>query len=188
MDASADLRAAAHSRPGVHHRARADARADVHVAGHQDGAPRDEAAHAGDGRRHHTHAEGLEAGLDRDLVAPLERSGLHGFHALETEVAQNGLLHPRVDDPVAVECRGWRGHAQFTAVEQLDRFTHRTLHIVTREQCRIAHQIAHSSFDFRNIHYSACLLPLKPLMTDTFKHGLEPVSIVLCIDYCSFFE
>ena len=57
----ADLRAGADGGPGVDHRARADPRADVHVAGHHDHARLEERAVAHDARRHDAHAALCEA-------------------------------------------------------------------------------------------------------------------------------
>src|SRR5690606_32628254 len=56
MHVIADLRAGTDCRPGVDHRALADARADVHVGGHEHGVMIDECALAHHRLWHHAHA------------------------------------------------------------------------------------------------------------------------------------
>src|SRR5262249_57767836 len=70
-----DLRARAHRGPGVHHRALAHARADVHEAGHQDDVLLEEAAVARHPGRYHAHTGRLEVPLGGHLVEELDVTG-----------------------------------------------------------------------------------------------------------------
>src|SRR5262249_13440785 len=120
----ADLRARADRGPGVDHRARADARADVDVPGHDDDALLAERAVAHDAGRDEADTLGPEVLLERDLVVELEGTHLELLHLADAEVEQDRLLDPRVDGPVRALGLGRRSDAQLAAVERVDRGHH----------------------------------------------------------------
>src|SRR5262249_58018141 len=103
---AADLGAGADGRPGVDHGVRADARADVHVTGHEHDARLEERAVAADAVRDDAHAGGGEALLERDLVVELERAEARRLGAAQTEIEQGRTLEPLVYWPRALDLLG----------------------------------------------------------------------------------
>jgi hypothetical protein len=107
MHVGADLRATADGCPGIHHRPRADMRADVHEARHQHGARRHIGPAPDDGAGHHA-----ETGLGKAIVSPAQRlqrnlvprrctCALGNGIACQAEAQQNRLLQPLVHLPLA---------------------------------------------------------------------------------------
>ena len=97
VHAASDLRAGTDRGPGVDHAARADARADVHVAWHHDRAllhVRAVPDHSG-----RDDPEVAELLLGRDLVEELEVAGGVGLALRQGEEQIDGLLDPAVDLP-----------------------------------------------------------------------------------------
>ena len=99
VHALADLGAGADRGPGVHHRARADASADVDVARHHDRARLEERAVAHRPRRHHPHARPSRGPSSGELVVELEGPDLPDLHLGDGEVEEHRLLHPGVHRP-----------------------------------------------------------------------------------------
>src|SRR5262249_16358811 len=86
-------------------------------ARHQDHARLEKAAKARRGRRHDAHAELRVVVLERELVVVLEQANMPGFQLPHTEVEQDRLLDPAVDDPITV---GRLSEAQLATVERGD--------------------------------------------------------------------
>ncbi len=114
--------------PRVDHRPRADPRADVHVARHQDDVARQERAVARGCGRDDAHSELFVPVLERDLVAVLERPELDGLHRAQPKYSMiaflaSALTTTRRPASRRRECR--RGRARdrvstFTAPPQID--------------------------------------------------------------------
>ena len=127
VDVLADLRTAAHGRPGVDHRALTDIGADVHEAGHQDRALGDVRAAPHDRAGHRAEPGGAEIGLRpaaelrRHLVEPVARTRtiVDQDIVVQAERQEDGLLQPLVDGPAAMAVR--LGHARLAPVEQRQR-------------------------------------------------------------------
>ena len=121
---AAHLGAAADGGPGVDHGPFTDPGADVHIAGHQDGAFRDKAAAPCHSRRHYAHPSGAhfslaEVGeLGLYFVKKAEIAGAHQDVVFQAKAQQNGFLDPLVRGPHAHALTG--GHAQHTFVELAD--------------------------------------------------------------------
>ena len=116
----ADLRAASHRGPGVHHGAAADMGADIDEAGHQHHAGRDVGAAA-----HHRARHGAEAGLPGSGRRPSRRTSsapcptparrrrpASARESLQPERQQHRLLQPLVDPPARL---GRLGHPRLAA-------------------------------------------------------------------------
>ena len=124
MHVFADLRAAAHGGPGVHHGAFVHVGADVDVRGHQDRPFGDVAAAPRHGWRHHAHAGGFhrlrvqvgEFGLY--FVEKAQVACAHDRVVFEAERQQHGLFDPLVHGPLAHALA--RGHTQAAFVELAD--------------------------------------------------------------------
>src|SRR6056297_1189074 len=123
----ADLRAAAHGGPCIHHRAFTHMGAKVHEAWHQYDTGRDIggfAHHAvGHGTKPRRFPVGLAPALELavDLVPPaatLRAAVLH-LHVLDAKAQQNRLLGPLVHMPVAIVLPF--GHAQLARIERIQR-------------------------------------------------------------------
>src|SRR5207302_5961347 len=112
-----DLRTTADCRPRVDHRPRPDPRADVHIARHHDHARLEIAAVARHRRRHHSYTQAGVVALERDLVVVLELANLPCVELAQTEVQQDRLLHPGVDDPLAGK---FFGEPDLTAIQTSD--------------------------------------------------------------------
>ncbi len=153
MNISADLRAAAHSRPGVHHRARTDVRTDVDEAGHQDDARLQKTTVTSDRRRNHANTALREIALERNLVVELKRIELVHHHLGDAEVEQDSLLDPSVDHSTFV---GRLSHPQPPFVEHRNGGIHR-------------HDIL-SVFEQLAIFVSRFDQPLQLLRTISFPH------------------
>src|SRR6266511_1571887 len=107
--------------------AAADERAvldDVQEPGQEDRARLEVRAEARDAARHDPDARLLEVLLERDLVARLERTVLHGLHPGHGEEEVHRLHEPGVHLPLAVHLLR---DAQLAAVEAMDRLHHRRL-------------------------------------------------------------
>ena len=146
MTALADLRAASHRGPRIHHRAFAHEGADVDETRHQHHVLADVAAGAHHGARHHTHTRSTEGGLieagkaRRHFVPERGGHGIHQRHVLGTEIQQHRFFQPLVDLPAAIPVG--LGHPQRALLQSGNRLIH----------CR-----AHAAGDLVSLQVSAAL-------------------------------
>ena len=136
MHIFADLRARAHSRPGIHHGAFIDIRANVHVARHQNCTLGNVAAapchsgrnHADTSFAHFGFAQVAELGFDLVKKAQLARP--HEFVVVQFEAQQHGFFNPLVYRPLTHALAA--GHANAAVVELGDGVVYRVAYVLRR--------------------------------------------------------